>query len=95
MISCQTQFITINKGARQGIKLGYTLGVYSPGRAVNDPLVTTEGKYRFSPDEPVKVGIPPSYVATAIVYKVLDDISYALITESDFEVKNGYKIGNP
>lgn len=95
MISAQTQIITINKGSRQGMKLGYTLGVYSPGKLVDDPIKRTEGKYKFSPTEAVKVAIPPAYAATAIVYKVLNDISYALITESVVEVKNGYKIGNP
>lgn len=95
MISGQTQVITINKGKRQGIKAGYTLGVYSPAKWVDDPIEKTISKNRFDVAKPVQVAIPPSLTATAIVYKVLNNISYAVITESSSEVKNGYKIGNP
>lgn len=95
MITGQTQVITINKGARDGIKLGYTLGVYSPGKMVDDPLQRIAPKHALDVSRAVQVGIPPARVATAIVYKVLNDISYAVITKSENEVKNGYKIGNP
>ncbi len=95
MISGQTQIITINQGKRQGMKLGYTLGVYSPGKLVDDPIARTVSKHKFAVAKPLKVGIPPAHAATAIVYKVLNDISYAVITNSSHEVRNGYKIGNP
>ncbi len=95
MITGQTQIITINKGAYDGIKLGYTLGVYSPGKIVDDPIEKAARKNFFEPNAFAKVGIPPSRSATAIVYKVLNDISYAVITDSNHEVKNGYKVGNP
>lgn len=95
MISGQTQVITINKGLRQGMKPGYTVGVYAPGKLVNDPIERTVSKHRFDVAKPVKVGIPPSREATAIVYKVTNDISYAVVTGSTQEIRNGYKIGNP
>lgn len=95
LLAGQTRIVTINKGARHGIKLGYTLGVFTPGKTVDDPLAKTKPKYAWEPVVPVKVNLPPARVATAIVYKVLGDISYALITESTHAVKNGYKIGNP
>ena len=95
MITGQTQVITINKGKRQGFKTGYTVGVYSPGKYVDDPVARTISKNRFDVSKPVQVAIPPSLEATAIVYKVLNDISYAVITNASHEVKNGYKIGNP
>lgn len=95
MISGQAMVVTINKGARSGIKAGYTLGVYAPGKFVNDPYEKYKRQYSFSPETKVKVGLPPERVATAIVYKVEKNISYALISESSHEVKNGYKIGNP
>lgn len=95
MISGQAMVVTINKGARNGIKQGYTLGVYAPGRSVNDPYEKHKRQYSFSPVKSVQVGLPPERVATAIVYKVENNISYALISESTHSVKNGYKIGNP
>jgi len=95
IISAQTMVITINRGARDGIKPGYTLGVYSPARVINDPIKMAKKKYSFEPDQAEKVALPPERRATAIVYKVLNDISYALITDSTNTVKKGYKIGNP
>ena len=95
MISAQTQVVTINQGARNGIKTGYTLGVYTPGKKVSDPYQSNKQTSSWKSKAIPQVSIPPVRAATAIVYKVLDNISYALITESENEVKNGYKIGNP
>jgi LysM repeat protein len=95
IISGQTQVITINKGARDGIKAGYTLGIFAPGDTVLDPHNKNKQKYFWDPVSSTEVKLPPGRVATAIVYKVLDGISYALIKESTREVKNGYKVGNP
>jgi hypothetical protein len=94
-MSAQTQVVVINKGSRQGIKPGYTLGVYSLGQQVNDPYAKAKRNRRWDPVVAAKVGIPPQRVATAIVYKTTGDLSYALITKSSHPVKNGYKIGNP
>ena len=95
IISAQTQVIAINLGARDGIKEGYTLGVYSPSQTVDDPNQKTTPKYFWDPVTSVKVELPPGRSGTAIVYKVLDDMSYALIHNSTHEVRKGYKIGNP
>ncbi|MCF6190428.1 MAG: hypothetical protein L3J51_08115, partial [Cocleimonas sp.] len=95
LLAGQTRIVTINLGARDGIKLGNTVGVFSPGKTVDDPIEKTKPKYSWEPVVATKVNLPPARVATAIVYKVLGDISYALITESTHAVKNGYKIGNP
>ncbi|MEE9309657.1 MAG: LysM peptidoglycan-binding domain-containing protein [Cocleimonas sp.] len=95
IISGQSQVIAINKGARDGIKAGYTLGIYAPGKTVDDPYAKTKQKRFYNPVSAVKVDLPPSHVATAIVYKVLNGMSYALINESTNEVRKGYKVGNP
>lgn len=95
IMSAQTQVIVINKGSRDGIKAGYTLGIYAPGRTVNDPHNMTKQKFFWDPVTTAKVKLPPGRAATAIVYKVLDGISYALINESTHEVKAGFKVGNP
>ncbi len=101
MISGQTQIIVINQGAKNGIKRGYTLGVYSPGKTIVDnfhPEIKrpVDKPKRFWEKDPIiTADIPPARSATAIVYKVLDEISYAVITESHHEVRNRYKIGNP
>jgi len=95
MVSGQSMVVTINKGVSNGIKPGYTLGIYSPGKTVKDPYEKQIRKYAFSPEAAATVDLPPERAATAIVYKVENNLSYALVTESSHEVKNGYKIGNP
>jgi len=95
IISGQAMVVTINKGARNGFKLGYTLGVYAPSRTVNDPIRKAKKEYDWQPDVPAQVSLPPERVATAIVYKITNDISYALVSTADHVIKNGYKIGNP
>jgi hypothetical protein len=95
LISAQTQVIVINKGARDGIKAGHTLGIFSPGKTVNDPYIKTKQKRFWDPVTATTVDLPPARAATAIVYKVLDGVSYALINESTHEVREGFKVGNP
>ncbi len=95
IISGQTQVIVINKGSRDGIKAGHTLGIFSPGKTVKDPHNKTEQKYFWDPVTATEVQLPPGRAATAIVYKVLDGLSYALINDSTHAVKKGYKVGNP
>lgn len=97
LISGMGMILTLDAGATEGIKPGHILGVYSPGRVADDPHETKKQvKYRYLESEvPVKVELPPERVATAVVYKVGKQLSYALITKSDHPVKKGYKIGNP
>ena len=95
LVSGQSMIITINKGARNGIKAGYTVGVYSPGKTVNDPYAKAANSHFWEANKSVSVTLPPNRVATAIVYKVLNNISYALISEANNAVKTGYRIGNP
>lgn len=95
IISAESMVITINKGAKHGIKAGYTLGVFSPPRIIEDPIAMAKKEFKFLPNEHEKLTLPPERTATAIVYKVLNDISYAIITGSTNTVKKGYKIGNP
>lgn len=83
--------IAINRGKKQGIKPGYVVGVYTQGNVVEDQYASFRGNARNTP----KVSLPPSKVGEAIVYSVHDHLSYALITESQREIKNGDKIGNP
>ena len=92
LLSGKGMVITINKGKRNGIKLGYMLGVYKPSHTTLDPYPTSKKGYVSVTD---KVRIPPERAATAVVFSVSDRFSYALITKSDHEVRNGYKIGNP
>ncbi len=90
-ISANYMILVLNRGKKAGIKPGYTLGVYKDGGIVTDKYQPYRGHARGLP----KVKLPPHKVANAIVYNVMDNLSYALIVDSKREVSNGDKIGNP
>ncbi len=92
MVSGKGMIIVINKGQRDGIKPGYILGVYRPSQRVKDPYPS--GDKGFISDSDM-ISLPPERVASAVVYNASGQLSYALITKSDHEVRNGYRIGNP
>ena len=92
-LSSDCMIVVINKGSKHGIKQGYTLGVYSEGLVVKDINRRSQGSL-LEKHQP-RTQLPPEKVAEAIVYNVGEALSYAIILNSDREVKNGDKIGNP
>ena len=93
LISGQRMIAVINRGARDGIRAGQILGVYSPPRFAKDPY--EKRLDNFHSKQPIAVKLPPERVGSMIVYEVTDRLSYALISKSDYPIKKGYKVGNP
>lgn len=79
----------INKGKRDGMQIGHTLGVYADGKYVVDAVQSC--------NSPGKVcsALPPEKVANLVLYKVTDRVSYGLILDASREVQPNNKIGNP
>jgi hypothetical protein len=84
---------TINKGQRDNIQVGHTLGIYAQGKTVNDPHAMR--KTREGAVIPLESQLPPEKAANLVIYKVTDKVSYGLILDATREVKTGYKVGNP
>ncbi len=93
IISGQYMIAIINRGTRDGIRTGHTLGIYTPPRFEKDPYDTRLDK--FHSKQAIEVRLPPEHVGSMIVYNVNERFSYALINKSDLHIKKGYKIGNP
>ena len=85
--------IVFNRGTQHGIKPGYTVGVYTDGKVIEDRFRPKRGTHLQKHTQ--KTQLPPEKVSEAIVYHVGDNFSYGLIVNSEREVKNGDKIGNP
>lgn len=83
----------INKGQRDRIEPGHTLGVYATGKTVRDPyqLQTLRSGVKTA----VETQLPPEKAAVLVIYKVTSKVSYGLIMDATREVKKGYKAGNP
>ncbi|MEB4592528.1 LysM domain-containing protein [Candidatus Thiothrix sp. Deng01] len=80
----------IDKGRRDRVEVGHTLGIYTQGKYVVDTVESCKSK-----SGAVCSQLPPEKVANLVVYKVTDRVSYGLIMDATREVKNGDKIGNP
>ena len=60
-------------------------------------------KHLYAPDKEskplprfdIQVELPPERIASMVIYKVTDKVSYGLIVDSSRAVRNGDKIGNP
>lgn len=89
-ISGNYMIAVINKGARDRIEVGHTLGVYADGKYVVDVVESCKAK-----SGAVCSQLPPEKVANLVIYKVTDRVSYGLIMDASREVKNGDKVGNP
>lgn len=92
-LSSDCMIIVINKGKQDNIKPGHTLGVYTDGKVVTDINRLRHDKKILRQKQHTQ--LPPEKVADAIIYSVNDKISYGLIVNTEREVKNGDKIGNP
>jgi LysM repeat protein len=92
-LSSDCMVIVINKGRQDNIKPGHTLGIYSDGQLVTDINRTRLDTKLLQQKQ--RTQLPPEKVAEAIIYSVSDKLSYGLIVNTEREVKNGDKIGNP
>jgi hypothetical protein len=79
----QYQVIVINRGARDGLAVGDILSVFQKGQKVRD---RTKGGSVLLPDE---------QAGTVMIFKVYDDIGYALVMEATQAIHIHDAVRNP
>jgi len=77
--------VTLNRGASHGMKLGYVLALIDTGAVVVDRTVT--------PNEQVR--LPDERIGNMFVFRVFDDISYALVLRVTRQVRIGDRFADP
>jgi hypothetical protein len=77
--------VTLNRGARQGMQLGYVLALLDVGATIVDRTV--------SPAQTVK--LPDERIGHMFVFRVFDDISYALVLRVTRPVRVGDRFVEP
>jgi len=92
----QYNVVAINRGTRHGLAPGTVLGVdaaggstldlYSGGKNIGDSTSTSFAR---------QVPLPDERVGTALVFKVFDRVSYALIVGASDAIHNGDVVHNP
>lgn len=81
----QNSVISLNKGAADGLEIGHVLAIIKDGRTVTDNTVT--------PRQEIK--LPDERNGLAMVFRIFDKVSYALILEINDGVKVGDRLLNP
>jgi len=79
----QYQVIVVNRGARDGLAVGDTLSVFRKGQVIEDRI---KGGSVLLPDEEA---------GTVMVFKVYDDISYALVMQATQVIHIHDAVRNP
>jgi hypothetical protein len=82
VLAGQYQSVVVNLGAEDGMTGGTMLGVYSTGRGLATPF-GFGGK------------LPSHKIATLMLYKVYDRVSYGLVTETRDVIKIRDQVGEP
>jgi hypothetical protein len=74
------QIIAINAGQSQGVEPGHVFSAFRPGRRIQDEVKYPTGSWA---DQKTlngdKVTLPAQYSAHILVFRVFDDVSYALV----------------
>jgi len=75
--------VVINKGLNDNIIEGHVLAVYKTGETIKDRVTQR------------KVKLPDEKVAYIMVFRAYDNVSYALVLESEIQIGTGDLIRNP
>jgi hypothetical protein len=77
--------VTLNRGASHGMKLGYVVALIDTGAVITDRTVV--------PNEQVR--LPDERIGNMFVFRVFDDISYALVLRVTRQVRIGDRFADP
>ena len=81
--AAQHSVVTIDRGSLHGAKSGQVFSVYQQGETVRDPKTK----------ESIK--LPSQQIATVMIFKSFDQLSYAYVLESNLPIKMGAEIKPP
>ncbi len=74
----QYQIVVLNRGADDGLEQGHVLEVFQKGEKIRDDI-------RGGPFE--RVQLPEEYAGRVMVFRVLEQISYALVMSASSEIR--------
>jgi hypothetical protein len=86
--SGHNQIVAINAGKNQGIELGHVFSAFREGKMVQDSVKTPSTSLAAFKDEDYgKVKLPDQYSGHIMVFRVFDEVSYAMIMDGDRPVR--------
>jgi hypothetical protein len=82
------QIVAINGGKNQGVEPGHVFSAFRPGKRIQDEVKYPTGSWAanmsISGD---KVDLPEQFSAHILVFRVFDEVSYAMIMDGDRPVR--------
>ncbi len=90
------QIIAISAGSNQGVEVGHVFSAFRPGKRIQDEVKYPTGSFAdqtsFSKD---KVTLPEQFSAHILVFRVFDEVSYALIMNGERPVRERDVLRHP
>ena len=83
----QFQTVVINKGELDGLEVGHVLAVYQSGAKVRDPVTKKWGD--------TEVTLPDQRAGIVLVFRTYDRVSYALVMDSQRDMRILDSVRNP
>jgi len=74
----QYQMIVLNRGEREGVESGHVLTIYQAGKQTADTVMPEA----LRNDENTVVNLPDEYAGEAMVFKVFEKVSYAIVMKA-------------
>ena len=90
------QVIAISAGANQGVEVGHVFSTFRPGKRIQDEVKYPTGSWA---DQKTlngdKVTLPDTYSAHILVFRVFNEVSYAMIMDGERPVRERDKLKHP
>jgi hypothetical protein len=93
--TAQYDTVVINKGMQHGIELGHVLGVFKKSRSASSLVIDNSNHIPSLQELNTQVQLPKEQAGYIMVYRVFDEISYALVLRSTMPLYVGDDIGSP
>lgn len=92
----QFQIVAISGGANQGVEPGHVFSAFRPGETVRDKVKYPKGSWAdattWSKD---KVTLPAEFDAHIMVFRVFDEVSYAMVMDGERMVHEHDELRHP
>jgi hypothetical protein len=90
------QIVAINAGANQGVEVGHVFSVFRPGKTIQDEVKYPTGSWQDQTHiKADKVALPDRYSGLILIFRVFDEVSYAIIMDGERPVREHDLLRNP
>ncbi len=90
------QIVAINAGKNQGVEPGHVFSAFRPGKRVRDEVKYPKGSWEDAKTwDGDKVTLPDQFSAHVLVFRVFDEVSYAMIMDGDRPVRENDVLKHP